>query len=221
MTRDPSAPSTEIARREPRITCLLADRDADRASLGRRYLEGRGIAVLATPESAAELVALAELHRPNVIVVDAQLAPEQGHAMIRVLSSRAQRSAIIVSTDDGDRDFLIQSLEAGARGVLSRDAPRRDLVRAIEMVCDGRFSISVRLLGLLDGSASAERIAQLDSRERAVLRLVVNGLRGTDLLAGLPGPTDIKRELTRALTKLQQPRIEVGRVDVGLPEPAP
>ena len=187
----------------------------------RRYLESRGIAVIETPGSAAELVALAELHRPNVIVVDDQLAPDQGHTLVRVLSTRAQSSAIIVSTEAADRDFLIQSLEVGARGILSRAAPQRDIVRAIEMVCDGRFSISVRLLGLLDGSTSAERMAQLDSRERAVLRLVVNGLRGTDLLAGVPGPTDIKRELTRALTKLQQPRIEVGRVDVGLPEPAP
>ena len=49
----------------------------------------------------------------------------------------------------------------------------------------------------------------------------VNGLRAADLLTGLPGPTDIKRELTRALAKLQQPRIEVRRVEVGLPEPAP
>ena len=105
--------------------------------------------------------------------------------------------------------------------MLSRAAPLRDLVRAIEMVCDGRFSINVRLLGLLEGGGTSQRLAQLDSRERAVLRLVVNGLRGTDLLTGLPGPTDIKRELTRALTKLQQPRIEVGRVEVGLPEPAP
>lgn len=89
------------------------------------------------------------------------------------------------------------------------------------MVCDGRYSISVRLLGLLDDAEMSDRIARLDSRERAVLRLVVNGLRGTDLLMGFAGPTDIKRELTRALKKLQQPSIEMGRTDVGLPDPAP
>ena len=120
-----------------------------------------------------------------MLVVDDELAPEQGHTLTRVLSSRAQRSAIIVATNGGDRDFLIQSLEAGARGILSRRAPLRDLVRAIEMVCDGRYSISVRMLGLLDDSSIPARMAQLDARERAVLRLVVNGLRVADLLTGL------------------------------------
>lgn len=219
MSRDAVVPSTELARREPRISCLLADPDGERAATQRRYLESRGVAVIGTSTSAGELVALAELHRPNVLVVDDQTAPEQGHVLTRVLSSRAHRSAIIVVTDVGDRDFLIRSLEAGARGILSRAAPRRDLLRAIEMVCDGRFSINVRLLGLLEGGVTSQRLAQLDSRERAVLRLVVNGLRGTDLLKGLPAPTDVKRELTRALSKLEQPRIEVGRTDVGLPEP--
>ena len=221
MKADPIAPTTELARREPRITCLLADPDVGRAALARRYLSGRGIAVIGTPTSAGELVTLAELYRPNVVVVEDQLAPEQAHTLTRVLSSRAQRSAIIVATNGGDRDFLIQALDAGARGVLSRRAPLRDLVRAIEMVCDGRYSISVRMLGLLNDAAIPSRMAQLDSRERAILRLVVNDLRAADLLTGLPGPTDIKRELTRALAKLQQPRIEVRRVEVGLPEPAP
>ncbi len=83
MTSDAAVPSTELARREPRITCLLADPDRDRAALERRYLEGRGIAVIGTPTSAGELVALAELHRPNVLVVDDQIAPD------RATSSRA------------------------------------------------------------------------------------------------------------------------------------
>ena len=190
MTVDPAAPSTDLARREPRITCLLADPVVGRATLAGRYLSGRGIAVIGTPSSAGELVTLAELHRPNVLVVDDELAPEQGHTLTRVLSSRAQRSAIIVATNGGDRDFLIQSLEAGARGILSRRAPLRDLVRAIEMVCDGRYSISVRMLGLLDDSSIPARMAQLDARERAVLRLVVNGLRVADLLTGLVARAD-------------------------------
>ena len=133
MKADPIAPTTELARREPRITCLLADPDVGRAALARRYLSGRGIAVIGTPTSAGELVTLAELYRPNVVVVEDQLAPEQAHTLTRVLSSRAQRSAIIVATNGGDRDFLIQALDAGARGVLSRRAPLRDLVRAIEI----------------------------------------------------------------------------------------
>ena len=62
------------------------------------------------------------------------------------------------------------------------------LCARIEMVCDGRFSISVRLLGLLGDDVVARRVSQLDSREHAVLRLEVNGLRGTDLPGGFsPG----------------------------------
>jgi two-component system response regulator DesR len=221
MTSQPVRLSTALARREPRVSCVLADTDLDRVAATRRYLESRGIAVIGTPATVGELLVLVELHRPNVAVIDDQLEGFGGPSMARAVAERTSHTAIIVNTQGGDGEFLIEALEAGARGVLSRDAPRRDLVRSIEMVCDGRFSISVRLLGLLGDDVVARRVSQLDSREHAVLRLVVNGLRGTDLPGGFPGPADVRRELTRALAKLQPPRIEIARVETGVPEPEP
>jgi DNA-binding NarL/FixJ family response regulator len=108
-----AATTTDLARREPRVTCLLGDPDTARAALVRRYLESRGIAVIGTPAMAAELIALAELYRPNVILVDDELAPDEGPFLARVLQARARRSAIIVATDGGDRDALIELLEGG------------------------------------------------------------------------------------------------------------
>ncbi len=221
MTLRPSGTSTALARRESRIACVIGDPNANRVLATRRYLEARGIVVIGTPGTVGELLVLSELQKPNVAIIDNRLEGWGGAAVARAVAERTSRTGIIVTTESRDREALIETLEAGARGVLPHDAPRRDLVRAIEMVCDGRFSISVRLLGLLDDAAASHRVAQLDSRERAVLRLVVNGLRGTDLTGGFPGATDIRRELTGALAKLQSPRIEVGRIDVGVPEPAP
>lgn len=221
MTSTSPRPGKALARRESRITCVVAEPDLERVAATRRYLEARGIVVVGTPASVGELLVLCELHQPNVVAIDDELEGWGGAAVARAVAQRAPRTAIIVKTEKRDGDFLVDALDAGARGVLPHDAPRRDLVRAIEMVCDGRFSINVRMLGLLDRSAVSHRESQLDSRERAVLRLAVNGLRGSDLSGGFPGPTDLRRELTRALVKLQPPRIEVGRIDVGVPEPAP
>jgi len=173
-------------------------------------MASRGITVLGAAHDGAAALELIERHAPTVAVVDTKLDTLSGLELAARVTRSASTTAFLIHADWDDRRLLGDALDAGARGFVSRDAPPRDLVRAIEMVCDGRYAVNIRLLGLLDDESEANRGGLLSSRERSVLRLSVNGVRRNDVWRDLSvSPVDVSRELARAVSKLEVRRIEI------------
>ena len=207
----PPHSSTGLTRRDRRVTCILADRQAPILRGARDFLESRGLDVLGVAQDGQEALALIEQHRPNVAVLDPNLPTLDGIEVTARTRASSAGTHVIIYSDVRYRELLVDALQAGARGFIVKDAPLRDLVRAVQMVCDGRYSVNVRLLGLLEEGTRLRRAAGLTTREREVLRLVVNGLRGTDMRRGATGPAaDVGGELTRAVSKLEIQRVRLG-----------
>lgn len=209
---DVAAPSTtRVTRRDRKVTCVLADRQAPILRGVRDFLESRGLAVLGVAHDGQEALELIERLQPTIAVLDPNLRTLDGIEITARARASSPRTQVIMYSDVRYRELLVDALEAGARGFVVKDAPLRDLVRAIEMVCDGRYSVNVRLLGLLEEGSRLRRAAGLTARESEVLRLVVNGLRGIDVQRSATGPAqDVHRELTRAVSKLEIERARVG-----------
>lgn len=200
---------TELAPRPPAqsLTVVVADRHPTTLAAVAEFIETRGIVVAGRAQDGHVARALIEQLKPTVALIDPRLTGTDGIAITAAIRTTAPRTSVIVYAEPGDRDLLVDSLEAGARGFLLRDTPLRDVVRAIEMVCDGRYSVGVRALGLLDENRGLSRAARLSRRERELLRLVVNGVRSTDLRRDVSTARDLGRELTRAVAKLEGERI--------------
>ncbi len=209
---DVAAPSTtRVTRRDRKVTCVLADRQAPILRGVRDFLESRGLAVLGVAHDGQEALELIERLQPTIAVLDPNLRTLDGIEITARARTSSPRTQVIMYSDVRYRELLVDALEAGARGFVVKDAPLRDLVRAIEMVCDGRYSVNVRLLGLLEEGGRLRRAAGLTARESEVLRLVVNGLRGIDVQRSVTGPAqDVHRELTRAVSKLEIERVRLG-----------
>lgn len=203
--------TTRVTRRNGKVTCILADRQAPVLRGVRDFLESRGLAVLGVAQDGQEALELIERHQPTVAVLDPNLQILGGIEITVRVTASSPRTHVIIYSDARYRELLVDALQAGARGFVVKDAPLRDLVRAIEMVCDGRYSVNVRLLGLLEEGSRLRRAAGLTAREREVLRLAVNGLRGIDMRRSATGPgQDVGRELTRAVSKLEIQRMRLG-----------
>lgn len=120
------------------------------AATGLRLLLRRHPDLIITGEagSADELVELVRRTRPDVVLIDADM-PGALSAARRLRSTHARVLLLGVA-----EDVVVSALAAGARGLLVRDAPAEELVRAVRVLARGDALLSPELARALLALAS-------------------------------------------------------------------
>jgi DNA-binding NarL/FixJ family response regulator len=152
----------------------------------------KGIAALINAEPDMELVAEAstgheaifefKTHRPDVTLMDLQMAEMSGiECIIAIRSDFPHARVIVLTTYPGDVQVL-RALKAGARGYLLKGQVNRDLPDAIRAVHAGQKQIPPELAVEL-----AEHTAEddLSPREIEVLRLIAAGNANKEIASKL------------------------------------
>jgi DNA-binding NarL/FixJ family response regulator len=117
---------------------LATDHSLFRAGL-RCLLEGLGrVRVVAETGNGREAVVLAKSHRPGLVVIESELAELNGIEAMSQILHFSPMSHVIMVASDGDEKAEVRAREAGAAGVLSRNATATDLERLLRRVRDGR-----------------------------------------------------------------------------------
>jgi two-component system nitrate/nitrite response regulator NarL len=148
-------------------------------------LEARGHTVdVATSVDAA--LAVVARRRPDVCLLDLRFPRESGVEGVRRLRVQDPDLKIVMLSAVTDPTELSKAVAAGAVGLAYKMRPLEETVRTIERVHRGEAIVDVAVLqGLIEPrqESAAERLARhLTSREREVLRLLVQG-RSTKELA--------------------------------------
>lgn len=134
------APSTRV---------LLADGDPLVRTKLRTALEEEGLDVVGEAASAPEAITLAGAYRPQVIVFDVALRPAGGLAPI--VGPNPDGARVVVTSERVDLDIVLESLDAGARGVVERRIDGAILARVLRAVAAGELAIPRRLeYGLIE-----------------------------------------------------------------------
>jgi two-component system NarL family response regulator len=108
---------------------------------------------------------------PDVLLLDLRMPKRDGLEVARELVSKFQAKVIILTTFDNDED-LKQSLKAGAKGYLLKEAEKEEIIDAIRTVAQGGNYLPAKLGGRLANFAFR---AELTERELDVLRLMCAG----------------------------------------------
>jgi DNA-binding NarL/FixJ family response regulator len=119
--------------------------------------------------------------RPDVVLLDLRMPERDGLDVARELVKRFQARIIILTTFDSDED-LRQSLKAGVKGYLLKEAGREEIIDAIRTVARGGNYLPARLANKV---ASFVSRTELTSRELAVLRLMCKGKSNKEIGAAL------------------------------------
>ncbi len=145
-----------------------------------------GLGLVAAVSTGAAGIAMLDLERPDVLLVDLGLPDMNGVELIRHASRHLPLCDVLVVTMFGDDAHVIASIEAGATGYLLKDAGNERIVASIHELRAGGSpispSIARRLLTRFRVDASAPEAASADAgsplseRETAILRLVAKGL---------------------------------------------
>src|SRR5262245_45188626 len=139
--------------------------------------------------SAADL---ADRLHPDVVLMDLTLPDVDGIEATRLITGRRDGPNVLVLTMHSDDVSVRQSLKAGARGYLLKDADDIDLLNAVKAVARGKSYFSPAVSKVLltayrgDGGHPIEdNLALLTDRECEVLRLIAQGKRNKEIAVEL------------------------------------
>ncbi len=164
------------------IRVLVADdhpvvRSGLRAILVRRC----NISTLGEAETGAEVRRLIAQKPWDVVVLDVSLPDCSGLEVAREIKRERPKLPILILSVQPDEEFAVRALRAGAAGCISKTAAPEELVRAVQLLAQGRRYMSpaaaeklIAGLGKGNGSDQAPH-ALLSDREYQVLCLLGSG----------------------------------------------
>jgi len=147
--------------------------------------------VVADAADGRQAVALAEEHRPDVVVMDVAMPILNGIEAARQISARLPHSAIVFLSMHSDESYVLKALKAGARAYLLKDSAEYDLVNAVKAVSDGKafFSPAISKMLVEDYVRQMQERKVEDSyellttRERELLQLLAEGKNNKEVAA--------------------------------------
>ena len=126
------------------------------------------LSVVAEASSGEEAIALASVHRPDVIVLDLRLRDMSG---IDVAEALRGHKILMLSSFVQEEDVR-RVFDAGILGYLSKDKDSTELLKAICAVGQGNRYLPPEISLLL---AKSEHSSHLTARELEILKLIAEG----------------------------------------------
>jgi DNA-binding NarL/FixJ family response regulator len=179
------------------VTCVVADDHPAVLDALLRLLPMQGIEVVGSARTAEEAIETIEEHEPDVVLLDLHMPVAGGAELVARLAADTPGAAIVAYTGDSSRGLAAQVLEAGARGILSKQAPLADIPRAIQTVLSGGLYVDP----LLTPYPVPGKGAGPTPREREVLKLLAEGLRNEEIGARLFISSETVRDHVRSLMR--------------------
>jgi two-component system response regulator NreC len=152
----------------------------------RMLLERDGLQVVAEATDGREAVALAQTHKPDVVVLDLMMPLLNGLDAGREILQNHYATAAILLTMHTQEHQIATALRAGIRGYLLKTQAAEDLVKAIRDVLRGEIYLSPGVSRIVVESYLSGAQPEGDPlapRERQVLQLVAEGKTSKEIAA--------------------------------------
>lgn len=167
------------------IRVLLADQHALFREAVRTVFQAEDdLEVVGEAGNGVEAIDQAERTMPHVIILDVDLPLSDGARTMALLREHVPDCRVLVLSPQEDFRTLVDVLDAGANGYLTKEAPLADLIHATRAVHRGDILVPPQMLGPLlsgllrrkrDQDRAYQRISRLTRREREVLALLAEG----------------------------------------------
>ena len=213
-----TAPEREAGQQVSITVMVVDDHPMWREGVARDLAE-RGFEVTATASDAASSVRIAGTVRPQVVLMDLNLAGESGVPAIARITAEAPEVRVLVLSASGEHSDVLEAVKAGASGYLVKSASAEELVDAVRRTAAGDAVFTPGLAGLVLGeyrrmaSGPADDGPRLTDRETEVLRLVAKGMTARKIAEKLVlSHRTVENHVQSTLRKLQlHNRVELAR----------
>jgi DNA-binding NarL/FixJ family response regulator len=174
-----------------------------------------GVTVVGTAVDGQEAVEKAIDLAPDIVLMDVRMPVLDGIAATRQIRQHLPACQILMLTTFDDDEYIIKSLEAGARGYLLKDIPADDLASAIRLTHAGIYQLAPTVAGKLIGQLGAKLAPppappaatpiehDLTERELEVLRLIATGATNREIAEKLVvSEGTVKNHVSSILSRL-------------------
>ncbi|MBQ8843746.1 MAG: response regulator transcription factor [Elusimicrobiaceae bacterium] len=171
---------------------------------GEKWIE-----VVGEAADGLEVVALAKKLKPDVVLMDIKLPKQDGITATRQIRQAAPEVNVLMLSSFEDEAHVLDAIQAGANGYLSKMLPAAELVNSIKTFTTEGLMIPQQLMGKLlhglrrmgDGSMPSQ--ATLTKTEIKVMDLLGKGMSNKELAKELGcSVKTIKNHLNSAFHKL-------------------
>ncbi|HZR40430.1 MAG TPA: response regulator transcription factor [Ktedonobacteraceae bacterium] len=166
------------------VTIVLAD-DHTMMREGTRKLleEDPALIVIGEARDGAEALTLCRTLRPQVLILDIAMKSMNGFTVAQTLLTEPERpTGILVLTAYGQAAYVQTMMRMGVKGYWLKSAGSNDIRRAVYDVAAGKTSFDPEIRQLLIQQVPIPPpLTTLTAREREVLKLVVQGLRNSEI----------------------------------------
>jgi DNA-binding NarL/FixJ family response regulator len=182
-----------------------------------RLLRDSGFDVVAAVADGEALLAAVEEHTPDVAIVDVRLPPafrDEGVRAALELRRRRRGFPVLILSQYVEQTYASELLADGTGGVgyllKDRVSDVRDFVEAVRRVAGGGMALDPEAVSqLVAGHDDNGPLAQLSTRERAVLALMAEGRTNHGIADELEiTPSGVEKHVASIFAKLGLPPAE-------------
>jgi len=184
------ADTTLEAMSQPLRVLLVDDHEVFVDALALRLADYADLEVVGTATTSERGLAMLEGNPCDVLVLDLALGSEDGLSLAREALRRHPRLGIVVATGAEAGEQVVEAVQLGVRGWVTKTATADALVAAIRGVARGETHLPADLLANVLVSLSrgqrpvlehVQGISDLTSRELEVLGCLVDGMSRTEI----------------------------------------
>jgi DNA-binding NarL/FixJ family response regulator len=168
--------------RKKKTRIMLAD-DQQLVRAGFRALLKQipAVEVVAEAADGRQALDLFKKHRPDVVLIDIAMPKLNGLEAIARITRDFPNARVIVLSAYANQAYVIQAIQAGARGYLTKEDAVSELKAAIKAVTEGELYLSpyiskyVSHRDLEKVGVRYDPLAKLTTRQREILQLIAEG----------------------------------------------
>ena len=137
------------------------------------------IKVVGTASDGETAIEQVEIFQPDLVLMDAEMPDMDGITATRIICKRFPKVKVVIFSMHESDEYVINAIQAGAMGYLSKSTPAKEIKKAIKLVYGGSAQIGAGLLGKeLKLSEFEQNLPPIDTTEpikKKLLKAKANG----------------------------------------------
>lgn len=173
---------------------LVEDYKLIRVGIKSIFDESDGYCVIAEAETGKEAINKAEIHHPDIVLLDLCLPDMNGTKVLKEILQKSERTKVIILSAHSNEDDIVKCLSLGAYAYVIKDINTDILLYIVKSVYSGAMWLDPQIVPILRNkskfvipqkkfSRSSFRNTHnnLTQREYEVLKLVVDGKSNNEI----------------------------------------